>query len=120
MMTLGYGLGSLGLGSTYYFMSAYFVVFLTNCVGLNPATATSISALALMVEVVYGMAVGSFSDVCTSKMGRRKPFLCVSAAAMLPIIILVTRTIDAPVFVKICYYLIFAVLFRVFFYHTSP
>lgn len=115
MMTLGYGLGSLGLGSTYYFMSAYFVVFLTNCVGLNPATATSISALALMVEVVYGMAVGSFSDVCTSKMGRRKPFLCVSAAAMLPIIILVTRTIDAPVFVKICYYLTFAVLFRVFF-----
>lgn len=60
MMTLGYGLGSLGLGATYYFMSAYFVVFLTNCVGLNPTAATSISALALMVEVVYGMTVGSF------------------------------------------------------------
>lgn len=36
-MILGYGLGALGQGAAYYFMSSYFVVFLTNCVGLGAA-----------------------------------------------------------------------------------
>ena len=51
-MILGYGLGALGQGAAYYFMSSYFVVFLTNCVGLGAAAAGTISSIALLVEVI--------------------------------------------------------------------
>ena len=67
---MGYGLGSLGMGAAYYFMSAYFVLFLTNCVGLNSTIAGTIASVALMVEFVAGMVVGNISDRCTSSMGR--------------------------------------------------
>ena len=61
-MILGYGLGALGQGAAYYFMSSYFVVFLTNCVGLGAAAAGTISSIALLVEVIAGMTVGNLSD----------------------------------------------------------
>ena len=57
-----YGLGFLGQGTAYNFMSAYFVVFLTNCVGLNSSLAGTISSLALLVEVIGGMIFGNLSD----------------------------------------------------------
>ena len=68
---LGYGIGYIGQGSTYNFMAAYFVVFLTNCVGLDSAMAGSITSVALLVEVVAGMIVGNLSDNCTSSMGKK-------------------------------------------------
>lgn len=114
-MIFGYGLGALGTGAAYYFMSAYFVVFLTNCVGLNSTIATTISSVALMVEFIAGMIVGNLSDGCTSKLGRRRPFMLAAAFAMVPILILVLHTIEAPYGVTVAYYLVFAILFRVFF-----
>lgn len=115
MMIFGYGLGSLGTGAVYYFMSAYFVVFLTNCVGLNSTIATTISSVALMVEFIAGMIVGNLSDGCTSKLGRRRPFILAATIAMVPIMILILHTIDAPYIVTVAYYLVLAILFRVFF-----
>ena len=115
MLTFGYGLGALGQGAVYYFMSAYFVVFLTNSVGLNSAIATTISSIALMVEVVTGMIIGNFSDTCITKYGKRRPFLFASAIAMFPIMFFMLKTIDGSLTLKVVYYLAFAILFRMFF-----
>lgn len=115
IISYGYGLGSLGLGAVYYFMSAYFVVFLTNSVGLNSSIATTIASAALAVEVITGMIIGNYSDKCNSKHGKRRPFMFVSGIAMLPIVFFMLITIDGPVTIKVLYYLFFAVMFRIFF-----
>lgn len=115
MMIFGYGLGSLGQGAVYYFMSAYFVVFLTNSVGLSAAVAGTISSVALMVEVVTGMIVGNLSDRCGFKLGKRRTFMLLAGIAMLPIMLFMLRTLEGPENIKVLYYLVFAVLFRMFF-----
>ena len=115
MLVCGYGIGALGCGASYYFMSAYFVLFLTNSVGLSASIAGTISSIALMVEVVTGIASGNLSDRCNSKFGKRRPFMLASAIAMLPILVLILRTIDASTPVKVAYYLFFSILFRISF-----
>ena len=108
-MILGYGLGALGQGAAYYFMSSYFVVFLTNCVGLGAAAAGTISSIALLVEVIAGMTVGNLSDKCTSKMGRRRPFMLTSSIVMLPILVIMLHSVDGSLTFKAAYYLFFAI-----------
>ncbi len=114
-MIFGYGLGALGQGASYYFISSYFVVFLTNCVGFNSSIAGTISSLAMVVEVIAGMIVGNYSDRCTSKMGRRRPFMMVAAIAMMPICVLLFRYVQLPFGLRVAYYLIMAVAFRIAF-----
>ena len=114
-MIFGYGLGALGQGASYYFMSSYFVLFLTNCVGLGAATAGTISSIALLVEVIAGMTVGNLSDKCTSKMGRRRPFMLTSSIVMLPVLVIMLHSVDGSQIFKVVYYLFFAILFRIFF-----
>ena len=110
-----YGLGFLGQGTAYNFMSAYFVVFLTNCVGLNSSLAGTISSLALLVEVIGGMIFGNLSDNCQSKMGKRRPFMLTAGIVVPIILVLICHTVHTSVALTFAYYLFLAVLFRVFF-----
>ena len=110
-----YGIGYLGQGASYGFMSTYFVVFLTDSVMLSSSQAAAISSIALLLEVFMGMLVGNLSDSCTSKMGRRRPFMLAAGIAMLPIMFMLFRTVACSEFLMILYYLFFAMLFRVFF-----
>ncbi len=114
-MIFGYGLGSLGQGAAYYFISSYFVVFLTNCVGMGAAAAGTISSVALLVEVMAGVTVGNLSDRCTSGMGRRRPFMLVSSVLVLPIFLFMLHSVEGTETYKTIYYLTFAILFRIFF-----
>ena len=110
-----YGIGYIGQGAAYNYMSAYFVVFLTNSVGLNSSLAGTISSLALMVEVIGGMVFGNLSDNCQSKMGKRRPFMLTAGIVVPIILIMISHTVHASATVTFVYYLFFAVLFRVFF-----
>lgn len=112
---IGYGIGHIGQGASYNFMSVYFVLFLTNCVGVSSSLAGTISSLALLVEVVAGMIIGNVSDHWPSPMGRRRPFILFAALAMPPILLMLTRTIHAGTAATFAYYLFFAMLFRVVF-----
>ena len=112
---IGYGIGSLGQGLTYGFMSTYFVVFLTNSVGLTSSLATTISAVALLVEVLAGMIIGNISDTCTSKMGKRRPFMLAAGLAVFPIFLFLFRSLTTESVLRTAYYLFFAILFRSFF-----
>ncbi len=110
-----YGIGFIGQGASYIFMSTYFVLFLTNSVNLNPTVAAAISSIALLFEVLAGMLIGNASDNCTSKMGRRRPFMLTAGIAILPIMILLFRTVSFEGPMRVIYYLVFAMLFRVAF-----
>lgn len=111
----GYGIGHIGQGTVYNFMSTYFVLFLTNCVGVSSSLAGTISSLALLVEVMMGMIVGNLSDRCTSRMGRRRPFILTAALTMPPIVVLLMHTVHLGKTATFIYYLCFSMLFRVVF-----
>ena len=106
-----YGVGYIGQASSYNFMSAYFVVFLTNCVGISSSIAGTISSVALMVEVVGGMIFGNLSDSCRSKMGKRRPFMLIAGIVLPIILILISYTLHASAITTFIYYMFFAVLF---------
>ncbi len=112
---ISYGLGYIGQGAAYAFISTYLVLFLTDCVGLGSTTAGTISSLALFVEVAMGMLIGNISDSCTSKMGRRRPFILFAALTMLPVLAMLYHTIKAKAAVLFVYYLIFGIMFRISF-----
>ncbi len=111
----GYGIGYIGQGASYGFMSTYFVLFLTNNIMLSSTVAAAISSAALLLEVFMGMLVGNMSDSCTSKMGRRRPFMMAAGIAIFPIMFALFRKVSFTGAGMIVYYLIFAMLFRVFF-----
>ena len=112
---LGYGIGYIGQGASYNFMSAYFVLFLTNCVGMESALAGTISSVALLIEVIAGMIVGNWSDNCTSRLGRRRPFLLASAIGMPIVLIMITHTVHLTNTAVFIYYLVMGIFFRIFF-----
>lgn len=110
-----YGIGYIGQGAVYGFMSTYFVLFLTNSIMLSSSVAAAISSSALLLEVFMGMLVGNMSDSCTSKMGRRRPFMMAAGIAIFPIMFALFRKVSFGGAGMIVYYLIFAMLFRVIF-----
>ena len=110
-----YGIGYIGQGCAYGFMSTYFVLFLTNSVMLSSSLAATISSAALLLEVFMGMLVGNLSDSCTSKMGRRRPFMMAAGIAIFPVMTLLFRKVSFGGGTMIAYYLVFAMLFRVTF-----
>lgn len=112
---LGYGVGFIGQASIYNCVTTYFVVYMTNCVGIKSSLAGTIMAVALFIEVIAGMAVGNYSDQCTSKLGKRRPFILAATIAMPIIMVLMFTTIKASAGLTFCYYLIISILFRMTF-----
>lgn len=108
----GYCLGYVAQGGTYNFMSAYFVLFLTNCVGMESSIAGTIASIALFAEVIAGIIVGNISDNCKLRMGRRRPFILAAAICMPIILLMISQTIKTHSWI---YYLFFAVAFRIVF-----
>jgi len=82
-----YGSGDLGFSMTSTIIGAYFVIYLTDVVGVSPAVA----ALAIFVgstwDYINDPIVGYLSDRTRSRWGRRRPFLLFGA---LPLILAFT------------------------------
>lgn len=113
--SFGYGLGSAGQGAAYAFMSTYFVIYMTNSVGINSAYASMIMSISLLVEVFAGVLIGNVSDRCQSRMGRRKPFFLTGALTMPVIMFFLFYTIDGSFEIKVIYYLVLSICFRLSF-----
>ncbi len=113
--TLGYRLGYLGQGCSYMFISTYALLYMTNIVGLASSVASFIVSVALLVEVAAGMIIGNISDSFQSVMGKRRPFILVAAVTMPFILSGLFTALSGPANVKILYYLVFNILFRISF-----
>ena len=113
-----YAIGYIGQGTAYNFMSTYFIVFMTDCVGMNSTLSGTIMSIALLVEVVTGMIVGNLSDNCKSPMGKRRPFIlfaCVTMPVILIMLFSAPGSDGGSVTLRFTYYLIFSILFRISF-----
>ncbi len=72
---LMYGIGDTGFSLTSTLIGAYFLLFLTDVVGLRPAFAGAAIMVAQQWDWINDPIVGYLSDRTRSKWGRRRPFL---------------------------------------------
>lgn len=70
---IGYGIGTAGDSVPYNLFFTYFLFFLTDVAGVNPAVAGIISFIAVMWDAVTDPAVGFLSDNTKNPNGRRRP-----------------------------------------------
>jgi len=76
----GWGLGTMGL--TAFMVGSYLLLrFMTDYMGVPPAVAGTIFALAKIYDGVADPIFGSFSDRTQTRWGRRRPFLLAGAFA---------------------------------------
>lgn len=74
-----YGVGDVGFSLTTTIIGAYFAIFLTDVVGIAPATAAIAIFLGRTWDYVNDPLVGYLSDRTRSRWGRRRPFLLFGA-----------------------------------------
>jgi len=70
-----YGLGDIGFSLTSTTIGIYFMLFLTDVVGLRPALAGLAIMIAKQWDWINDPIVGHISDRTRSKWGKRRPFL---------------------------------------------
>lgn len=69
--SLSYGMGAIGEGIGYNFFYSYFIFFMINIAGVNPAVAGTVSLIAVFWDAVTDPIIGSMSDRCRSKRGAQ-------------------------------------------------
>jgi len=74
-----YGSGDLGFSLTTTIVGAYFAIFLTDVVGLQPGIAAAAIFIGRTWDYFNDPLVGNLSDRTRSRWGRRRPFLLFGA-----------------------------------------
>ena len=72
---LSYGVADLGFSITGTLIGVYFLLFLTDVVGLRPALAGLAIMVARQWDWINDPIIGHISDQTRSRWGRRRPFL---------------------------------------------
>lgn len=112
---LGYGIGQMADSIPYNMVSIYGLFFLTDAAGLSAALGGTISMIALLWDAVTDPVVGHLSDTCTSRFGRRRPFMLVSLLPLSITMVLLFVPVGFGPAVSIAYYIIMALLYRTFY-----
>ena len=74
-----YGAGDIGFSLTSTILGAYFAIFLTDVVGLAPATAALSIFVGRSWDYINDPLIGHISDRTRTRWGRRRPFLLFGA-----------------------------------------
>jgi GPH family glycoside/pentoside/hexuronide:cation symporter len=74
-----YGSGDLGFSLTTTIIGAYFLIFLTDVVGIKPAVAGIAILLGRTWDYINDPVIGYISDRTRTRWGRRRPFLLFGA-----------------------------------------
>lgn len=108
---IGYSFGQVTDSIGYNFYYFFFMYFLTDFAGLNPALAGSVSLIAIIWDAVSDPIIGNISDNIRSSRGRRRPLMLCSIAPYMACLILLFSTINAGDTGKFAYYVILAMFF---------
>jgi len=74
-----YGMGDWGASAATTARNAFWFVFLTNVVGVNPALAGTVVLVGKLWDSINDPLVGMISDRMNTRWGRRRPFLLFGA-----------------------------------------
>ncbi|MCH4886062.1 MFS transporter [Acidaminobacter sp. JC074] len=109
---LGYGIGTLCDSTAANLYNIFFLVFAINFVGLNPAFAGMISAIAVLWDAITDPIVGYLSDRLKKK-GKlnRRGFLIRAIGPFTVSFYFLYKIIEASASVQNIYYLVLALLF---------
>lgn len=90
---LGFAAGGLVDGTALHPLNIFLLFYLTSVVGMSPALAGAAIAAGLVVDAIADPLIGSASDHCRSKLGRRLPFML---AALVPIALSLVLLFSLP------------------------
>ena len=108
-----YGFGDTGFSLTLTILGAYFAIFLTDVVQINPSTAAIAIFIGRSWDYINDPLIGHISDRARTRWGRRRPFLLFGALpfALTYILIWYRPPIDNQVALAI-YYAVAYVVFE--------
>ena len=72
---ISFAVGQIGESAIYLIFMLYFVFFLTDIVGFDPAFAGLVSMVGVLWDAITDPVVGTISDNAKFKSGRRSPFV---------------------------------------------
>lgn len=98
---------SVGFNVFYFF----FLYFLTDFAGIEPAVAGTISLIAILWDAVSDPIVGYISDNFKSKYGRRRPLMLAASIPYGVCTFLLFNNVDLGEGAKFYYFLALAILF---------
>lgn len=108
---LGYGTASIADALTYNFVLMFFLFFLTNVAGINPAFAGTIALIATLWDAFTNPIIGQLSDNAVSKYGRRRPFLLIASIPLAITIILMFSNFQISGAIQAVYYVVITIVF---------
>jgi GPH family glycoside/pentoside/hexuronide:cation symporter len=79
---LGYGVGGISEAVPYNLFYIYYLIFLTDVVGVEPWLAGAISFVAILVDAISAPIIGNISDRSRGRFGRRRGFMFFSVAPL--------------------------------------
>ncbi len=108
---LGYAFAAVSDGTAYVFFYSFFMLFLTDVVGVNPLWAGSVSLVVILWSAITDPIVGYLSDRSQSKYGRRRPFMIAGIFPWVITLTLLFLTVKLSPQLQFGYYVVMAVLF---------
>lgn len=112
---IGYSLGGAGDSIPYNLFFTYFLFFLTDVAGVNPALAGIISFVAVMWDAVTDPVVGFMSDNSKNPNGRRRPWMFRSIWPLAIVTFLLFVPNEFAGVAQTVYYVLMAVLLWTFY-----
>lgn len=107
---VGFALGTVGDSIPYYLFYTYFLYYLTDVVGINPATAGILSSVAMVWNAVACPIVGYMSDNSKNPKGRRRPLIQKAFVGEGVFVVLLFTPTPFTGAAQIVYYLVIALL----------
>lgn len=106
-----YASAAIGDAASYTFLGTYLLFFLTTVVGIDPATAGTISAIGAVWDALWSPIIGNISDRCRKRWGDRIPLVLFSAVPVGIGDFLLFSSIDAGETERIIYYTLMVIIF---------
>src|SRR5512134_3739361 len=72
---IGYGLGDIFGGGSGVVISFYYLIFLTDVVGISPALAGTVILVSKVYDSITDPFEGLLADRTRTRLGRRRPYL---------------------------------------------
>ena len=108
---LGFASASLADGLCYVLFYSFFLLFLTDYAGVDPAWAGTISLIVVLWDAITDPVMGYISDNWKSQRGRRRPFILYGILPWVVSVVLMFVNISFNEVGKFSYYLFMAMLF---------
>lgn len=108
---LGYGIGGFSDNLASVFVSSFFLFFLTEIAGIEPAYAGTIVFIAILWDAISDTIIGSFSDNLKCKYGRRRPLMLVMAVPLGLSLAALFINVNWSIMGKKIYYCVTALMF---------